>query len=91
MTFEQNVATNSMLLNARRANTKRGAHYQRVEFEGFKVVRVVDVYATRTTKNCIWFEDGSHIARDTGKVGKVVAQSATRVITYIPVQDANTN
>ena len=91
MTFEQNVATNLLVLQSRRANTKRGAVYKRVEFEGFKVVRTVEVLATRTTKNCIWFEDGSHIARDTGKAGRVVTKSETRVVTYIPVQDANTN
>jgi hypothetical protein len=88
MSFENTVATRLLLTQARRANTKRGARYLKIEFEGLKVVKSTEVYATRTTRNCIWFEDGSHIARDTGKLYR---QPSDRIITYIPAEDANSN
>lgn len=84
MSFADTIATRLLVVQSRRANTKRGARYQRVEFDGFKVVKTTEVYATRTTKNCIWFEDGGHIARDSGKA---TARGTERVVSYIPVQD----
>ena len=83
--FENTIATRNLILQARRANTKRGAYYTRVEFDGMHVVKQTRVMVTRTTRNCIWFEDGFRITRDSGRVGN----RSERVVTYIPEQDAN--
>jgi hypothetical protein len=68
MSFEDNVATNAMIMLAKRVNAKKGDAFRRVEYASlaqhqFKIVKV-----TRVTKNWLQFSDGGRMNKSSGAV-----------------------
>jgi hypothetical protein len=80
MSFADTVITRSLIVQARRQSAKKGDTFNRVAFTSLAKHTIGVVQVSRVTTNCIYFNDGQRVKKDTGRV----INRTEGIVSYIP-------